>query len=134
MSTKIHTRINDTCREHNLTLISNLEEIKILLNYMTYRCLCNIDHTKTVKEFLRKPLKQCCSDRIKLEEFKNMPDEKVEEGIRWRKYEDCWISEEGKGLNLWNKELTRDDKGRFFINKNHEYISRIMARIFKIDN
>lgn len=134
MTTKIHTRINDACSRHNLELISNIEELKVLLNYMTYKCLCNNEHTKTIKEFLRKPLKQCCSDRIKLEEFKNMPEEKLDEGVRWRKYEDCWISEEGKGLNLWGKELTRDDKGRFFINKKHEYISRVMAKIFKIKN
>lgn len=134
MSTKIHTRINDACTKHNLELISNIEELKVLLNYMTYKCTCNNEHTKTIKEFLRKPLKQCCSDRIKLEEFKNMPEEKLEEGVRWRKYEDCWISEEGKGLNLWGKELTKDDKGRFFINKKHEYISRVMAKTFKIKN
>lgn len=134
MTSKIHTRINDTCSKHNLELVSNIEELKVLLNYMTYKCSCNNEHTKTIKEFLRKPLKQCCSDRIKLEEFKNMPEEKMEEGIRWRKYEDCWISEEGKGLNLWGKELTKDDKGRFFINKKHDYISRIMAKIFKIKN
>lgn len=134
MTTKIHTRINDACTKHNLELISNIEELKVLLNYMTYKCPCNNEHTKTIKEFLRKPLKQCCSDRIKLEEFKNMLEEKLEEGVRWRKYEDCWISEEGKGLNLWGKELTKDDKGRFFINKKHEYISRVMAKIFKIKN
>lgn len=134
MTTKIHTKINDACSKHNLELISNIEELKVLLNYMTYKCPCKNEHTKTIKEFLRKPLKQCCSDRIKLEEFKNMPEEKLEEGVRWRKYEDCWISEEGKGLNLWGKELTRDDKGRFFINKKHEYISRVMAKIFKIKN
>lgn len=134
MSTKIHTRINDACTKHNLELISNIEELKVLLNYMTYKCPCNNEHIKTIKEFLRKPLKQCCSDRIKLEEFKNMSEEKLEEGVRWRKYKDCWISEEGKGLNLWGKELTKDDKGRFFINKKHEYISRVMAKTFKIKN
>ena len=75
MTTKIHTRINDACTKHNLELISDIEELKVLLNYMTYKCPCNNEHTKTIKEFLRKPLKQCCSDRIKLEEFKNMPEE-----------------------------------------------------------
>ena len=63
-----------------------------------------------------------------------LPEEKEENGIVWKRYETIWISEEGKAFNMHGKEMTLDDKNRYYIDGKHYYASRILANVFKIEN
>lgn len=129
---KMIEKINNILDECDYKLISDLEDVKISSDYIEYKCPCGNKIQKTVSQFLKKPEKNCCIQRKQKEEFDKLPEEKIEENIIWKKYETIWISEQGKALNMYGKEMELDSKMRYFINGKHYYASRIVAVSFKI--
>jgi hypothetical protein len=126
-------KINKTIDEYNLKLITNPEELKINSNYIEYKCNCGNSFTKTIKQFLKVPENDCCKIKKQQKEFDKSSEEKRDDNLIWKKYENIYISNTGIALNMFNKELTLDSKNRYYVNGKHQYVSRIMALAFKID-
>lgn len=133
MSQKLEKLIS-SLNEYELELLTPINNIEKQSDIIEYKCLCNNTHKKTIREFIKKPLKNCCEIRIQLKKFSEEKDEKFEDEQLWKKLENIWISNKGNAVNINQKKLTLDSKGRYFINKKHMYASRLMATAFKIQN
>ena len=132
--TTYHKKINKILEEYNFKLITDYKELKTNIDHIEYKCLCDNKIKKTLQQFFKKPEKNCCENRRQKIEFDKLPEEKEENGIVWKRYETIWISEEGKAFNMYGKEMTLDDKNRYYIDGKHYYASRILATVFKIEN
>lgn len=128
----LKNRLSEILKEYNFKLITDLNEIKTSADYIEYVCLCGNKIKKTLQQFYKKPEKICCENRRQKIEFEKLPEQKEENGIIWKRYETIWISEEGKAFNIYGKEMTLDDKNRYYIDGKHYYASRILAFAFKL--
>ena len=100
-------------------------------------CSCgNEEHKATLMNIKRgKKCMKCRKERMK-EDDDYVPDNIYDtEDEKWVKYYDRFISSKGNITNLKGTYLEIDkSKGRAYIDGRAEYMSRAMARAFKIEN
>ena len=126
----------------------NMEEVRQLLlknncelktftkksENIIYICACGIERSQMYKDYIRRNCRKCNEKRIKDDDFKEGHiDIKEESNEIWRRVKGGWISSFGRCKNLENKLLTLCmDKYRYNIGGKQEYVSRIVAKSFKI--
>lgn len=126
----------------------NMEEVRQLLlknncelktftkksENIIYICACGIERSQMYKDYIRRNCRKCNEKRIKDDDFKEGHiDIKEESNEIWRRIKGGWISSFGRCKNLENKLLTLCmDKYRYNIGGKQEYVSRIVAKSFKI--
>jgi hypothetical protein len=100
-------------------------------------CSCGNKDYKTTLSDIRKG-KKCvkCKNKRMIEEKKvNIKDLDCNENEVWVQYLDRYMSSQGRIKNTSGNDLAIDTtKGRAFIGGRAEYVSRAMARAFKIEN
>lgn len=100
-------------------------------------CSCGNEDYKTTMSDIRKGKKciKCKSKRMIEEKKIDIKDLDCNENEYWVEYFDRYISSQGRIKNTSGNDLSIDkNKGRAYIDGRAEYVSRAMAKAFKIDN
>jgi len=106
---------------------------------LNYKCsVCKKEAFISLSDFKRgrKGCNTCKTGKefLTLEEIENYPENVNETGEIWKRIEGGWISSFGIAKNLKGKLLTIcPTKYRYRINGKHQYVSRLMAKAFKIE-
>ena len=102
---------------------------------LKYICMCNIEKEKFYKDFMRNKECRTCKEK-KLKE-KPLEDEYIDadNGEIWKPIVGGWISNLGNAKNALGKILTLcPTKFRYHINGKNQYVSRLVADAFQIEN
>lgn len=126
-------KINKTLDEYELKLLSEPENLKINSSIIEYKCYCGNEFKKTVKQFLKVPENNCCKEKKQKLNFEKQPEERIENGLTWKKFENIYVSNTGMAKSMYEKDLVMDSKYRYFVDNKHQYVSRIMAFAFNIE-
>jgi len=100
-------------------------------------CSCGNEDYKTTMSDIRRGKKciKCKSKRMIEEKKVNIEELERKENEVWVQYLDRYMSSQGRIKNTSGNDLAIDKtKGRAFIGGRAEYVSRAMARAFKIEN
>ncbi len=128
----LQEQIKTTFETLSYTLITPLEQIKAKTNHIEYICYCENLKNKTVKDVLEACCREC--NNKKLKEIPtdysicptNLPNEE------WKAVQGGFISSLGRAINVFGKELTMDEKGRYYLAGKLQYSTIVMAKAFKI--
>jgi hypothetical protein len=123
--------------EHNYNLITDLKTISAKANSLHYICCCGDEKHKSYKDILLKVCRSCKNNLLKEiptdfgplflnKDFKIQPEEE------WIAIKGGFLSNQGRLANVFGKLLTIDEKGRYYISGETEYITILMAKEFKI--
>lgn len=101
---------------------------------LKYICVCGIEKEKLFKDV---NIYKCITCNAK--KFREIPNDEeyiIEEtGEIWKPIIGGWISSFGNAKNVLDKTLTLcPKKFRYYINKHHQYASRLVAEAFQIEN
>lgn len=120
------TLINKGCKP---IFVPNIKSTKI-----KYECKCGKIIEKLYKDFIRRGCRYCNSANLrKIPSYDNKPKDTPNE--KWASVEGGWISSLGRAINSLGKELTLcTQKFRYRINGKHQYVSRLVAEAFQINN
>lgn len=102
---------------------------------LRYICACDIEKERLYKDFMRNLECRTCKEK----KLKEKPDdtEYVDEetGEKWKSVVGGWVSNFGNAKNSLGKILTLcPTKFRYHINGKHQYVSRLIAETFQIEN
>ena len=118
---------------------SNKYIIKSAINTITsksqpisYVCKCQEEKVKTYKDMLRRECRTCKNNKHSETptDYSVCPSNNSDE--KWIALEGGFISNLGNAINFSGKELTLDEKGRYYINGKLQYVTILMAKAFKI--
>lgn len=101
-----------------------------------YICACGKEKTQIIKDYVRRNCRTCKDLKIKDEDFKETDEEKVDQksGEIWKRIKGGWVSSFGNCKNIDEKPLTLCmSKYRYNIGGKQEYVSRLVAKTFRIE-
>ena len=119
-------------------LLKNNCQLKIFTKKsenITYICACGLEKKQMYADYIRRKCRTCTEKRIRDDDFKEgYENDIIEESCEiWRRIKGGWISSFGYCKNVENKLLTLCmDKYRYNIGGKQEYVSRLIAKSFKI--
>jgi len=119
---------------NNYIIKSEIDNITSKAQPITYICNCNEEKVKTYKDMLKRECRTCKNNKHSEipTDYSVCPSDNSEE--KWIAVEGGFVSNLGNAINFSGKELTLDEKGRYYLNGKLQYISILMAKAFKISN
>jgi hypothetical protein len=101
---------------------------------LKYICKCGIEKQKLFKDFMKNKQCRTCTNK-KLKEIPEEEEYTDENGELWKPIKGGWISSKGNCKNALNKLLILcSSKYRYHIDGKNQYVSRLVAEAFKIEN
>ena len=123
-------------------MITKKEDIKSMSTKVTYICHpCKQTLTKALNDIFRNGRSCRICNGVRLKQLPTQDDEKYLQaamteltpiqGEEWRPTVGGWISTSGRGVNVFGKVLTPDDRGRLFFAGELQYPNILIAKAFK---
>jgi hypothetical protein len=130
----LHNEIKSYFNDKGYKLLITLDNITAKHQALHYICCCGTEKHKAFKEILTRNCRQC-KDKV-LTKIPNNTDVCPNDDSNeiWKETEGGFVSNKGRACNAFGKLLTLDERGRYYINGRLQYISILMANVFKIDN
>lgn len=128
--------IIDIFQKRGCQIISEIVAKKIPV---TYICLCGEQRKMRYKDFMRnKECRTCTSKLFNDDNYENEKDDfeiDLDTSRTWMRIKGGWVSDYGECRNILRKPLELEkDKKRYYVGKKHQYITRLMAIAFKIQD
>lgn len=101
-----------------------------------YICKCGLQRKQMYKDFVKRKCRNCKTVLFEVESVVPVVPDEVdnETGEVWKRVLGGWISSFGRAKNVLGKLSTLcTHKFRYYLNKRHEYASRLVAMAFEID-
>lgn len=127
-----NNEVFDLFKERGCTVISFVNK-KIPVEYI---CKCGLQRKQIYKDFVKRNCRNCKTLLFDVETvIPDIPDEVDNEtGEVWKRTLGGWISSFGRAKNLLGSQCTLcPHKFRYYLNKRHEYASRLVAMAFKLE-
>lgn len=125
-------QVYDLFNEKGCTIISFINKS----TPVEYICKCGLQRKQMFKDFVKRNCRNCKTVLFEVEtSIPDVPDEIDQEtGEVWKRTLGGWISSFGRAKNLVGSMCTLcPTKFRYYINKRHEYASRLVATTFQIE-
>ena len=117
---------------NNYVIKSDINTLTSKVQPITYICKCKEEKVKTYKDMLRRECRTCKNNKHSEfpKDYSVCPSNNSDE--KWAALEGGFISNLGNAINFEGKELTLDERGRYYLNGKLQYASILMAKAFKI--
>ena len=119
---------------NNYVIKSDINTLTSKVQPITYICKCKEEKVKTYKDMLRRECRTCKNNKHYEipKDYSVCPSDNSDE--KWVAMEGGFISNLGNAINFEGKQLTLEERGRYYLNGKLQYASILMAKAFKIPN
>lgn len=128
---KYAEKIFEPFRAKGCKVLSTHEEMKTSHCQVEYICACGKKCKKRLHDFKRSGCRSCNTKKLETNTHQEIHESS---GEIWKSVTGGMISSFGKAKNSQNRNLVLDTKGRYYIGGQHQYVARLLANAFEIEN